>query len=246
MEFSGMYNMGGTGTVLLTGSANDNIPVFTENVCSNEKMMFSGQFANLSRETIHITFQGFGSSLKFHRHDLRAYESIQLFNIPLASLSVHVTATVNLTAQVSVHGMGTLVTAQDEDEYAIMLAKSHMSEALPNSPVFNTDSYTRVTQAAAATVDLVVSTATTDFAAYKITVSPVAAQIVDLFWTDSANGNINFIGNLNFASSGSFVYDFPDSLMRNPARHGGKLRATFSTAASTVVDVVGHIVQGGQ
>ena len=49
MEFSGMYNMGGTGTVLLTGSANDNIPVFNENVCSNEKMMFSGQFANLSR-----------------------------------------------------------------------------------------------------------------------------------------------------------------------------------------------------
>tara|TARA_R110002051_G_scaffold236878_1_gene297954 strand:- start:2069 stop:2809 length:741 start_codon:yes stop_codon:yes gene_type:complete len=246
MEFSGMYNMGGTGTVLLTGSANDNIPVFNENICANEKMMFSGQFANLSRELIHITFQGFGNALTFHKHDLRAYESIQLFNIPLASISIHVTATVNPTAQVSVHGMGTLVTAQDEDEYAIMLSKSHMSEALPNSPVFNTDSYTRVTQAAAATVDLVASAATNDFAIYKLTVSPVAAQVVDLFWTNAANGNIQFIGNLNFVGAGTFVYDFPDSMMRNPNRQGGKLRMTTSTAASTVVDIVGHIVLGGQ
>jgi len=246
MEFAGMFNLGGTGTVLLTGNANDNIPVFTENVCSNEKMMFSGQFANLSRETIHITFQGFGSALAFHRHDLRAYESIQLFNIPLASMSIHVTATVNPTAQVSVHGMGTLVIAQDEDEYAIMLAKSHMSEALPNSPVFNTDSYTRVTQAAAATVDLVVSAVTNDFAIYKITVAVDAANVVDLFWTDAANGNINFIGRLRFSDEGSFVYDMDSNLLRNPARQGGKLRLTTSTAASTVVDVIGHIVQGGQ
>jgi hypothetical protein len=142
--------------------------------------------------------------------------------------------------------MGTIWTAQDEDEYAIMGAKSGMFEALPNSPNFNTDSYTRVTQAAAATVDLVVSGANDDFAAYKITVSPVAAQVVDLFWTDSVNGNINFIGNLNFAGAGTFVYDFPDSMMRNPARQGGKLRMTTSTAASTVVDVVGHIVVEGQ
>lgn len=241
-----MFNLGGTGTVLLTGSANDNIPVFTENVCSNEKMMFSGQFANLSRETIHITFQGFGNAMAFHKHDLRAYESIQLFNIPLASMSIHVTATVNPTAQVSVHGMGTLVIAQDEDEYSIMLAKSHMSEALPNSPVFNTDSYTRVTQAAAATVDLVVSTATTDFAVYKITVSPTALQVVDLFWTDAANANINFIGRLDFTGAGTFVYDFDSNLLRNPSRQGGKLRATFSTADSTVIDIIGHVVQGGQ
>ena len=107
-------------------------------------------------------------------------------------------------------------------------------------------SYTRVTQAAAATVDLVVSGADDDFAAYKITVSPVAAQVVDLFWTDSANGNVNFIGQLRFASEGTFVYDFPDSMMRNPQRQGGKLRMTTSTAASTVVDVIGHEVHAGQ
>ena len=241
-----MYNMGGQGTVLLTGTANDNVPVFTENVCSNEKMFFSGQFANLSRELIHITFQGFGSALSFHKHDLRAYESIQLFNVPLSTVSIHVNATTNPLAQISIHGMGTLTQATDEDEYAIILAKSHMSEALPNSPVFNTDSYTRVNQAAAATVDLVTSTLLTDFAVYKLTASVAAANVIDIFWTDSANANVAFIGQLNFASAGTFVYDFPDSMLRNPNRQGGKLRMTTSTGAAAVIDVIGHVVQAGQ
>ena len=242
MEFNGFYNFAGGGTETILGVANDNLPSFTENVCANEKMLFTGQFSNLSRQLINITFHGFGSAQAFHRHDLRAYESIQVYNVPIASVALHVPA----GETIGIHGMGTIWTAQDEDEYAIMGAKSGMFEALPNSPNFNTDSYTRVTQAAAATVDLVVSGANDDFAAYKITVSPVAAQIVDLFWTDSVNGNINFIGNLNFAGAGTFVYDFPDSMMRNPARQGGKLRMTTSTAASTVVDVVGHIVLVGQ
>ena len=242
MLFNGFYNFAGTGTSVIVGVANDNLPSHTENVCSNEKMLFTGQLSNLSRQLIHITFHGFGSAQNFHKHDLRAYESIQLYNIPLASIGIHVPA----GESIGFHGMGTMWMAEDEDEYAIMGAKSGLFEALPNSPNFNTDSYTRVTQAAAATVDLVVSAAGTDFAVYKITVSPTAANVVDLFWTDSTNGNINFIGNLNFASAGTFVYDFPDSMLRNPNRQGGKLRMTTSTAASTVVDVVGHIVLAGQ
>ena len=242
MDFNGFYNFAGTGTAIITGGANDNIPSFSENVCANEKMMFTGQFSNLSRQLIHITFRGFGSAQAFHKHDLRAYESIQLYNVPLAGMSLHMPAGL----QCGFHGMGTIWTATDEDEYAIMGAKSGMFEALPNSPNFDTDSYTRVTSAAAATVDLVASTVNDDFAVYKITASVAAAQVIDLFWTDSANGNINFIGQLNFASSGTFVYDFPDSMLRNPSRQGGKLRMTTSTAAATVVDVIGHVVQAGQ
>jgi hypothetical protein len=242
MQFLGMWNFGGGGTETILGVANPNLPSHTENVCFNEKVMFSGQITNLSRELIHVTINGFGSAQSFHRHDLRAYESLTLQNIPVASMSIYVP-----TGQLcGVHGMGSLVQCEDEDEYAIALAKSGMFEALPNSPNFNTDSYTRVTQAAAATVDLVVSGALDDFAAYKITVSPTAAQIVDLFWTNAANGNVQFIGNLNFAGAGTFVYDFPDSMLRNPNRQGGKLRMTTSTAASTVVDVIGHIVLEGQ
>ena len=242
MEFNGFYNFGGGGTEIIVGVANDNLPSHTENVCANEKMLFTGQFANLSRQLIHITFRGFGSAQAFHRHDLRAYESIQVYNVPLASMSVSVPA----GEQIGFHGMGTIWTAQDEDEYAIMGAKSGMFEALPNSPNFNTDSYTRVNSAAASTVDLLVSGATEDFAVYKITASVAAAQIIDLFWTDSANGNVAFIGQLNFASAGTFVYDFPDSMLRNPNRQGGKLRMTTSTVAATVIDVIGHEVHAGQ
>ena len=242
MDFNGFYNFGGGGTETILGGANENLPSHTENVCANEKMLFTGQFANLSRQLIHITFHGFGSAQAFHKHDLRAYESIELFNIPLASLGVHVPA----GETIGFHGMGTIWTAQDEDEYAIMGAKSGMFEKLPNSPNFNTDSYTRVSSAAAATVDLVASGVDDDFAAYKITASVEAANIIDLFWTDSTNGNVNFIGRLNFAGAGTFVYDFPDSMMRNPQRQGGKLRMTTSTAAATVVDVVGHVVLEGQ
>ena len=242
MKFVGMYNFGGGGTEVITGVANEQLPSHTENIGYNEKVLFSGEFTNLSRTLVHITLHGFGSAQSFHRHDLRAYESFVVKNVPLASVSIYV----NANEEIGFHGMGTLVEAEDEDEYAIMLAKSTMNEKLPNSPVFNTDDYTRVTQAAAATVDLLVSGANEDFAVYKITVSPVAANIIDLFWTDSANGNVEFIGQLNFASAGTFVYDFPDSMLRNPNRQGGKLRMTTSTAASTVVDVIGHEVHAGQ
>ena len=71
MDFNGFFNSGGTGTVLVVGGANENIPAFTELVCSNEKMFFSGQFTNLSRQLIHITIQGFGTAAQFHKHDLR-------------------------------------------------------------------------------------------------------------------------------------------------------------------------------
>jgi hypothetical protein len=242
MKFLGMWNLGGGGTEIITGVANEQLPSHTENICFNEKVLFSGEFTNLSRTLVHVTLNGFGSAQSFHRHDLRAYESFVVKNLPLASVSIYV----NAGEDIGFHGMGSLVQAEDEDEYAICLAKATMNEKLPNSPQFDTDDYTRVTQAAAATVDLVVSGTDEDFAAYKITASVDAAQVIDLFWTDSANGNINFIGQLNFAGAGTFVYDFPDSMMRNPSRQGGKMRMTTSTAATTVVDVIGHEVHAGQ
>ena len=242
MKFVGMYNFGGGGTEIITGIANENLPSHTENIGYNEKVLFSGEFTNLSRTLVHVTLQGFGSAQNFHRHDLRAYESFIVKNVPLASVSIYV----NAGEQIGFHGMGTLVEAEDEDEYAIMLAKSSMNEALPNSPQFDTDDYARVTSNAAATVDLFASGADDDFALYKLTASVAAANIIDIFWTDSANANVEFIGQLNFASSGSFVYDFPEGMLRNPNRQGGKLRMTTSTNAVTVIDIIGHEVHAGQ
>ena len=71
MKFAGFYNFGGGGTEEITGGSNENIPSFIENVCQNDKMFFSGNFANLSRELIHVTLGGFGSSEVMHKHDLR-------------------------------------------------------------------------------------------------------------------------------------------------------------------------------
>ena len=121
-----------------------------------------------------------------------------------------------------------------------------MNEALPNSPQFDTDDYARVTSNAAATVDLFASGADDDFALYKLTASVAGANIIDIFWTDSANANVEFIGQLNFASSGTFVYDFDPAFLRNPNRQGGKLRMTTSTTAQAVIDVIGHEVHAGQ
>ena len=242
MKFVGMYNFGGGGTEIITGVANENLPSHTENVCYNEKVLFSGEFTNLSRTLVHITLHGFGSAQSFHRHDLRAYESFVVKNIPLASVSIYVEA----GEDIGFHGMGSLVEAEDEDEYAICLAKSTMNEKLPNSPQFDTDDYTRVTVAAAQTADLVVSASDEDYALYKLTISAAAAQVVDVFWTDSANANIEFIGKLSFADEGTWVYDFDPAFLRNPNRQGGKLRYTTTTAASTTFDCIGHEVHAGQ
>jgi len=242
MRFIGLYNFGGGGTEVITGVANENLPSHTENVCYNEKVFFSGEFTNLSRELIHITLRGFGSTQNFHRHDLRAYESFKVQNIPIQSMSVYAPA----GQTIGFHGMGSLVEAEDEDEYAITLAKSSMNEALPNSPQFNTDLYDRVTVAAAGTGDLFTSGADEDYALYKMTISAAAAQVVDVFWTDSANANVEFIGNIRFADEGTWVYDFDPAFLRNPNRQGGKLRYTTATAANTVFDIIGHEVHAGQ
>ena len=242
MKFVGLWNFGGGGTEIITGVANENLPSHTENIGYNEKVLFSGEFTNLSRTLVHVTLTGFGSATNFHRHDLRAYESFVVNNVPLSSMSVYV----NAGEQIGFHGMGTLVEAEDEDEYAIMLAKSSMNEKLPNSPQFDTDEYTRITSNAAATVDLFASGADDDYALYKLTASVAGANVIDIFWTDSANANVEFIGQLNFASSGTFVYDFDSSMLRNPNRQGGKLRMTTSTNALTIIDIIGHEVHAGQ
>jgi hypothetical protein len=242
MKFVGMWNFGGGGTEEVTGVANENMPSHTENVCYNEKTLFSGEFTNLSRTLVHVTLSGFGSATNFHRHDLRAYESFVVKNLPLSSMSVYVEA----GETIGFHGMGSLVEAEDEDEYAIMLAKSTMNEKLPNSPQFDTDDYDRVTVAAAQTGDLVASGADEDYALYKLTISAAAAQVVDVFWTDAANANIEFIGKISFADLGTWVYDFDTAMLRNPNRQGGKLRYTTTTAASTTFDCIGHEVHAGQ
>lgn len=243
VNFVGFYNFSGSGTEEITGIGSKTIPSHSEIINNDPQTFFSGQFSNLSRELIHVNLKGVsGNTQTMHKHDIRPYESINVINVPLGEVDVIIESTNTL----GFHGMGILWQVQDEDEYAVFASKSSITEGGSDPNIFNTDSYTRVTSTTAATQDLVTSGTNTDFALYKITCAVDAANVVDLFWTDSANGNVNFIGRLHFASAGTFVYDFPDSMCRNPQRQGGKLRFTTTTTANTVIDAIGHLVNAGQ
>jgi|APSaa5957512535_1039671.scaffolds.fasta_scaffold02985_16 hypothetical protein len=241
MKFAGFYNFGGGGTETVTGVTNKNLPSFEENVCNNDKMLFSGQFSNLSRVLIHVTLRGFGTAQAMHRHDIRPYESLNVTNIPLSSIAIHVPT----GETIGFHGMGSLFQTEDEDEYAVAISKSGLQEDLHNSPNFDTDDYTRTTITTATTTTLRDS-GDDDFSVYKCTVASSGACEVDLIWTDSSNANIKYIGKLIFGGTGSFVYDFDPSNLRNPHRQTGKLRAITNNTATVTIDTIGHLVHEGQ
>ena len=249
VSFVGLYNFAGSGTEEIQGNGSPTIPSFTEVINNDPNTFFSGQFSNLSRELIHFNLKGVsGQTQTMHKHDIRPYESINVINIPVGEIDI----IIDSLNKLGVHGMGALWQVSDSDEYAVFASKSSITETGSTPNIFNTDSYTRITSGAAATVDAVVSGNGQDFACYKITVSVDGANEIDLLWTDSANGNVKNIGHLNFAGAGTFVYDFPDSMLRNPNRPdstsvaGGKMRLKTSTAANTTLDVIGHMVQAGQ
>jgi hypothetical protein len=239
----GFYNFSGSGTDEITGIGSATLPSFTEIINNDPKTFFSGQFTNLSRELLHINIKGVsGQTQTMHKHDIRPYESINVINIPIGEIDIIIESTNTL----GFHGMGVLWQVSDEDEFAVFASKSSITESGSNPNVFNTDSYTRVTSTTAATQDLVTSGTNTDFALYKITFGCAAANVIDLFWTDSANGNIKFIGRIEMAGAGTFVFDTSDGMLRNSNRQGGKLRMTTSTTGNTVVDIIGHMVESGQ
>ena len=242
MRFAGFYNFGGGGTEEVTGGSNENIPSHEENICTNDKMLFSGQFSNLSRVLIHVTLKGFGSSSAFHKHDLRPYESFNITNVPLSSIGVHVPP----NETIGFHGMGSLIQTEDEDEYAVALSKSNLQEDLHNSPNFDTDDYKNIQITTATTTDIWTPDEHNGVALYKLTVSTSGANIIDLIWTDDSNANVVTIGKLRFTGEGSFVYDFDPAGLRNPNRQGGKLRAITTQATTVDIQAVGHEVHAGQ
>ena len=85
MQFYGFYNAFGGGTEVITAGSNENVPSATDTISQNKDILFNGQFSNLSRVLIHIGLYAFrqDGSTVLHKHDIRAYESIDLRNIPL-------------------------------------------------------------------------------------------------------------------------------------------------------------------
>lgn len=242
MRFAGFYNFGGAGTEEVTGGTNENIPSHTENVCNNDRMFISGQFSNLSRHLLHISLTGFGTTDMFHKHDLRPYESLNCIMCPIKQVALHVP----VSTKVGFHGMGLLWEAEDEDEYAVMAAKSSLTEDLHNSPDFNTDTYKDVQETTATTFDVWLPSTDTDIGLYKLTISSSGANTVKVFWTDSSNTNIENIGLIRFGNEGTFVYDFDASNLRNPNGQNGKLRATTTAATTVDIQAIGHEIKASQ
>ena len=246
MEFTGFFNWGGTGTELITGGSNEQIPSAEQNISTNEYMFFSGDFTNLSRHLIHISLFGFqqGGVSPLHRHDLRPYESLKVVNVPLQRVAVFVPT----GKVIGFHAMGVLRQANDEEEKTLALLKATVHEDLHQSPVFALDQYKSASITTATTTTLWTPASDTTIGVYKITISTAGAQVLQLFFTDSAGsgGSTKQIGLLRFASEGTFVYDFDTALLRNPNGNDGLLRCITNTTANTYIDVIGHDIPFSQ
>jgi hypothetical protein len=245
MQFLSLYNFKGGGTEQITGITNENLHSETDTISQNPNILFNGQFSNLSRTLVHIRLEAFKSNGQstLHKHDIRAYESLDLRNIPLRSISVFVEP--NVTA--GFHGMGALTLVEDADERAVALTKCAIFETLHQSPDFDTDQYTKTSISTATTTTVMTPSTDTAIGLYKVTVSCAAAQTVELEWTDAAGtGGINVIGLLRFGADGTFVYDFDTAMLRNPNGQNGLLRAITTTTAATQIDCIGHYIHASQ
>ena len=245
MRFYGFYNFKGGGTEQITGISNEGLPSSTDNISNNPNILFSGQFSNLSRRLVHVGLHAFrhDGSTTLHKHDIRAYESLNLSNIPLQKIDVYVESDIT----VGFHGMGVHTLIEDDDERAVALTKSNINESLNQSPDFDTDIYTSTTITTA--TDTIVMTPTTDtsLGLYKVTIACAGANTVQLKWTDTAGtGGFQIIGLMRFGAEGTFVYDFDTAMLRNPNGQNGQLMATTSTTASTQIDCIGHYIKASQ
>ena len=245
MQFVSLYNFKGGGTEEITGITNENMPSDTDTINQDPNVFFNGQFSNLSRTLVHIRLEAFKTNgqTTLHKHDIRAYESLDLRNIPLRSISVYVAP--NVTA--GFHGMGVLTQVEDADERAVALTKSAIWETLHQSPDFDTDEYTKTTITTATTTTVMTPSTNTAIGLYKVTMSCAAAQTIELEWTDATGtGGINVIGLYRFGAEGTFVLDFDTAMLRNPNGQNGLLRAITTTTAGTQIDCIGHYIQASQ
>lgn len=244
MQFYGFYNAFGSGTEVITGGANANLASAEDVVSNNPNIYFNGQYSNLSRQLIHLTFYALrqNGTTTLHKHDIRPYESIDLRNIPLNKLQVFVPA----NASVGFHGMGVLTLIEDEDERAVALTKSSISESLRGSPNFNTDIFNKNTITTATTTTLWTPVANSSIGLYKLNMACAGAQTIEVFFTDSASANPRVIGLYRFGAEGTYTMDFDVAMLRNPHGDGGLLRATTTTTASTQIDTIGHDILESQ
>ena len=240
MQFYGFYNAFGGGTEIVTAGSNENVPSARDTISQNKDILFNGQFTNLSRVLIHIglfAFRPDGSTV-LHKHDIRAYESLNVHNVPLRSIEVFVP----VGKTVGFHGMGCLTKVESEDELAVALTKTGLDEDLHNSPDFELDQYKSSTITTATDTTLWTPATDSCIGVYKINMAVAGAQTIELKFTDSIGSvpSEAIIGLYRFGSEGTYTMDFDTALLRNPNGNDGLLLATTTTTASTEIDCIGH------
>jgi len=240
MQFYGFYNAFGGGTEIVTAGSNENVPSARDTISQNKDILFNGQFTNLSRVLIHIglfAFRPDGSTV-LHKHDIRAYESLNVHNVPLRSIEVFVP----VGKTVGFHGMGCLTKVESEDELAVALTKTGLDEDLHNSPDFELDQYKSSTITTATDTTLWTPASDSCIGVYKINMAVAGAQTIELKFTDSVGSvpSEAIIGLYRFGSEGTYTMDFDTALLRNPNGNDGLLLATTTTTASTEIDCIGH------
>ena len=239
MKFYGFYNWKSAGTEEITGISAENVPSSEEVLSQNPNILFNGQFSNLSRVLIHVRLEAFRSdgSTTLHKHDIRAYESLDLRNVPLRSIEVFVP----VGKTVGFHGMGCLTRIENEDEFAVAMTKTGLEEALNKSPDFELDQYKSSTITTATDTTLWTPASDSCIGVYKINMAVAGAQTVKLKFTDSTGSSGDaVIGLYRIGSEGTYTMDFDTALLRNPNGNDGLLLATTTTTASTEIDCIGH------
>ena len=244
MQFVGLYNLFGVGTEVVTGGANDELPSQTETITLDPNTLFSGQITNLSRHLIHLGLHAMKSdgNTVLHKHDIRAYESLNILNVPLNKVDIYVPTGL----EVGIHGMAVLTKVEDEDERAVALTKTGLFEDLHQSPDFMIDVFNHNVIAAIATTTIWTPAANSTIGVYRVNIACDAAQTVRLQFTDAAALNPRILGLYRFTAAGTYTVDFDTALIRNPHGNDGLLRAITTTAASTEIDSYGHDILFGQ
>jgi len=244
MQFIGLYNLFGVGTEVILGQANEELPSRTETVTLDPLVLFSGQITNLSRHLVHLGLHGLKSdgTTDLHRHDIRAYESLNIHNVPLSRIDVYVPTGI----EVGIHGMAVLTRTEDEDERAVALTKTGLFESLHQSPDFMIDVFNNNVIAAIATTTIWTPAANSTIGIYRVNIACDAAQTVQLQFTDALAANARVIGLYRFTAAGTYTVDFDTALIRNPHGNDGLLQAITTTAASTQIDSYGHDILFGQ
>ena len=234
IRFDTMWQLAGSsGTEEFTGT--DSVRASQANVrgICDPNQFFSGQISNLSNVDIKLGVVLHEGSNKIHLHDLRAKESLEIVNLPVAQIQVALNGTA------LVHGMGRIVTVENENDRNLLLQTAKLIERLNDFRYYGFPSTAHKDINSATTTTLVTPSLGKTLRFYKITLSSQGAvNDLVLETTASGGGSANIIGTINFPSAGTWVYDFGDHGWQNPNGEDGLLKLISVNATVLDVDVI--------